>query len=532
MTSIRAVASDEEADTAQGVWGTLIAGCLAVCIAQLALSMPATLNGLFQADFHTTGSQLTWVTDAFFLPAAALELSFGVLGDLFGRKRLVLIGTGILAVGALVSATASAVAQLWVGNALAGVGAAALLPCSLAAIVHATPGKRWRARAVTAWAACLSVGGILAALLGGLVGNYATWPVAFYVLLGLAVLTGLVTLLAAGESSAPEGRSLDWGGQVTAAVGLFALLFGVIQGQADGFGSVQAVIGFVVAAVCLAAFVVAETKARSPMLRLDLFRNRAFAAASAVAVVGMISYLGTAYELSVRMGVIQDQNPLRVAAAFAFLSGVTPVMGPLTTRLLLRFDARALVAAGLLFMAGGDLWLATLPIGDTSLPTLFAPLVCFGIGFALVISAMTTAAVNGVPLHLAGMASAATGLFRDVGMTPGPAIIGTVALGQASTRFYDLLGHSGISAAGQQTLTGIAHSGGTLAVLGGVQPNSALAGGIPLAVSALGHGFSVGFVACAAAALVSFLIVLAFRGPAREADSVSTSELPTMRSQQ
>jgi hypothetical protein len=232
------------------------------------------------------------------------------------------------------------------------------------------------------------------------------------------------------------------------------------------------------------------------------------------------------------MGVIQDQNPLRVAAAFAFLSGVTPVMGPLTTRLLLRFDARALVAAGLLFMAGGDLWLATLPIGDTSLPTLFAPLVCFGIGFALVISAMTTAAVNGVPLHLAGMASAATGLFRDVGMTPGPAIIGTVALGQASTRFYDLLGHSGISAAGQQTLTGIAHSGGTLAVLGGVQPNSALAGGIPLAVSALGHGFSVGFVACAAAALVSFLIVLAFRGPAREADSVSTSELPTMRSQQ
>lgn len=118
--------------------GTLVAGLLAVCLAQIGLAIPATLNGLFQSDLNPVGSQLTWISDAFLLPVAVLELTFGLLGDLFGRKRLLVGGASLLAVGELVSATSSGVHQLWTGQALAGLGAAALFPTSLAILAAGT----------------------------------------------------------------------------------------------------------------------------------------------------------------------------------------------------------------------------------------------------------------------------------------------------------------------------------------------------------------------------------------------------------
>ncbi|MFD0331773.1 MFS transporter [Streptacidiphilus monticola] len=122
--------------------GTLVAGLLAVCLAQIGLAIPATLNGLFQTDLHPVGSQLTWISDAFLLPVAVLELTFGLLGDLFGRKRLLVGGAALLAVGELVSTTASGIHQLWVGQALAGLGAAALFPTSLAILAAGTTSPR------------------------------------------------------------------------------------------------------------------------------------------------------------------------------------------------------------------------------------------------------------------------------------------------------------------------------------------------------------------------------------------------------
>src|SRR2546429_5459208 len=110
--------------------GTLIASCLAVCLAQIALAMPATLNGLFQEDLHPVGSQLTWISDAFLLPVSVLELTFGVLGDLFGRKRLLVGGGALLVAGEALAAAANSIHMLWVGQAIAGLGAAAMFPTS------------------------------------------------------------------------------------------------------------------------------------------------------------------------------------------------------------------------------------------------------------------------------------------------------------------------------------------------------------------------------------------------------------------
>ncbi|MBX7547872.1 MFS transporter [Streptomyces sp. tea 10] len=507
--------------------GTLVAGCLAVCLAQIGLAIPATLNGLFQEHLHPVGSQLTWISDAFLLPVAVLELTFGVLGDLFGRKRLLVGGAALVCAGEVVAASAAGVHQLWVGQALAGLGAAALFPTSLAMIAAGTHTGAERARSIALWASSLSAGGFLAPLLGGITGTYGSWRSAFVVVAVLAAVSALVSLWLAANSRSPEGRSLDVGGQIAIGVGLFALLYAVIQGPADGWGSAPVVVAFVIAAVFVGLFVVAESRARSPLLRLDLFRNRSFAIASAVAVVGMFSFLGTAYATSIRLGPVQHQSPMRASFAFLLLNGITPLLTPLTSRLLHRLPARALLTAGLALIAAGDFLAAGLDVGDRALTSLILPLGLVGIGFAFTVSSITATAVNTVPLPLAGMASAATNLLRDFGFTLGPAVIGAVALSQAASRVTSSLGaSSSLNPESKAAAHEVLAAGGPLA-LNSVPANTPPGAARSYALDALGHGYSIGFVVCGAAALCSaVLVVAALRGRTAQEAAPQEEDLP------
>ncbi|MFC5664417.1 MFS transporter [Kitasatospora misakiensis] len=494
--------------------GTLVAGLLAVCTAQIGLAIPATLNGLFQSQLHPVGSQLTWISDAFLLPVAVLELTFGLLGDLLGRKRLLVGGAALLAVGEVVSATASGIHQLWVGQALAGLGAAALFPTSLAILAAGAASTAERARIVALWAALLSTGGFVAPLIGGITATYGSWRWAFVVVTLIGVGSAVISTVFAAESRAPEGRSLDPVGQLTIGVGLFALLYGIIQGPEDGWTSTPVIAAFTVALLGLAGFVVAELRVASPLLRLDLFRNRSFAVASVVAVVGMFSFLGTAYSISIRLGPVQEQAPMRTAMAFLLLNGTALAMLPVTRRLLNAVTPALLLGSGLLLIAAGNYWAATLPIHDHSFALLIAPLALVGIGFAVTVSSVTATAVNTVPPHLAGMASATTNLLRDFGFTLGPAVIGAIALSRAGDSFADALGASDLPAPLKAAGAEILEEGGPLAV-NGASAGPKLSALHPLAESALGTGYSVGFVLCGSAALFSaVLALLALRGRA------------------
>ncbi len=492
--------------------GTLIVACFAVTLAQIGIAIPATLNGLFQQDLHPIGSQLTWISDAFLLPVAALELSFGVLGDLFGRKRLMIIGAVLLTAGEFTGASSSGVYTLWVGQAIAGLGAAALFPTSLAMLAAGTHTARDRARAIALWAGFLSMGGLLAPVLGGITGNYGSWRWSLVVVGILGAVCVVLSAVLAAESSAPEGRSLDWIGQATLAAGLIALLYAVIQGPTDGWSSPSIIVGFVLAVLFIALFIRAEARAGSPLLRLDLFRNRGFAVASAVAVIGMFAFLGTAYATSLRLGPIQHQSPLRTSVPFILLQGPTFLLIPLTSRLIERINPRWLLGCGLVVMAAGQFLASTMPISDTTLTSLVVPLGLVGIGFALAVSSITATAVNTVPIHYAGMASATTSLLRDFGFTLGPAVIGAIALGQAAARFNAVLPGAGLPANQLAAAQGAAKAGGPLAV-NGIEPGQPGSAAHQFAFDALGHGYALGYVVCAAASLAAaVLTVAALRG--------------------
>src|SRR4051794_25285149 len=270
---------------------TLGAVVLAVCLAQIALSVPSLITGLIQQDLAPSSAQLTWIVDAFMLPVAALELGFGVFGDLFGRRRLLVGGATLIVLGSALavlvpgsgSSTSTRVTVLMLAQLVNGIGAATIFPTSLAMVAAGTHTTVTRARGVAIWATALSVGGFLGPLLAGVAakvhsgwaGN-ANWRWAYVGVLVIAAASAVLSLLLAQNSSAPEGRSIDWPGQITAAVGLFALLYAVIQGPESGWSSPRIVFAFVAAAVFLVLFVVAENRSAEPLLLLSAFKNRAF----------------------------------------------------------------------------------------------------------------------------------------------------------------------------------------------------------------------------------------------------------------
>ncbi|WP_281292591.1 MFS transporter [Streptomyces hawaiiensis] len=309
----------------------------------------------------------------------------------------------------------------------------------------------------------MSLGALIAPLLSGTIVEHTSFRWAFAATGLLALVAAAAAWLLTGESSAPEGRSLDWLGQITVALSLLALLYGIIQGPSDSWSSAPVVLSFVTAAALLGAFIWAENRSGSPMLRLELFRIPAFAASAAMAIIGMFGFLGGAYDLSIRLGVIQHKSPLETAVPFLVIQGITPFIWPLLVRLLHRVGPGLMLVAGFTALAAAQLWLREVPIHETGLVPLLGPLILNGVGFGLVVAAIT-AAVNVVPPSLTGMASATTSLVRDLGQTLGPALVGAVALGMATNKLTDSLAGAGLTSAEHGTATAVLDAGGPIAL--------------------------------------------------------------------
>ncbi|MFE4214261.1 MFS transporter [Streptomyces sp. NPDC056844] len=488
-----------------GYAGTLAAACAAVFVAQVANALPASLLGLFQEDLNTHGSQLTWITAAFMIAVVCFEFTFGVLGDLFGRRKLVAAGTALVAVGSTTAALAPTVQVLWVGAALNGLGAGAMFPGSLTAITAVTRSMRERAHAVALWSGFLSAGAAVSPLLGGMFAKVGSWRGSFWVLVGLALVSMVLTLTLAEESRAPEGRRFDVPGQITFAIGLVLVLYGAVEGPESGWTTLPVMFSFAFGACFLAAFIVVELGAESPIFDLKLFRNRAFTVSSVVAVIGMLAFLGACFAMSMWMGPVQHQDPMRVAILFLLLQGPAFVLIPVVSRLLHRVAATWLLTTGFALMAIGCLLFTRLDVTDPGLGPFVAPALLIGIGFALTISSVTAVALNSVPPNLAGMASATTNMLRDLGFALGPVVVGAVALSNAGSAFADHLSGTDLPAAQVAAAGDIAAVGGPIAVNGlpaGAPGSAAHA----LALDALGSGFSTAFLVCGVAAAVAAVL--------------------------
>ncbi|WP_336882084.1 MFS transporter [Rhodococcus globerulus] len=506
---------------------TLVAACLAVMVAQVAYSLPGALNGTFQQDFNISGAELTWISAAFATTMVVFELTFGVLGDMFGRKRLLLGGALLIVVGAALCASAQEVHLMWIGQAIAGIGAGALYPISLAMIAAAAPDAQARARAIALWAGFLSLGAALSPMMAAVLTEFGSWRWAFGAVIAAALISFVVSL-GAQDSSSPEGRKLDLPGQATLAVGLIALLWALTQGSEIGWGNTTIVVGFVIGVVSLAAFVVIELRTEVPLLHLNLFANRVFAISGITAVVGMFAFLGLCFSMSIWLGAVQHVSPLKIGVLFLVIQGPAFLLVPLVSRLIHSVSPRWVLTSGFALIAIAGFICSQFDVQTSTWTDFIVPMLLLGVGFAFTVASITAVAINTVPLRLAGMASATTNLLRDFGFALGPVLVAAIANSVANNEVRDGLGaavgESDLGQAHAGAVMGIGEQGGAMALNsmpvipvptdpslapGPDNPMLAMPSAISdLAFSSLGSGYSLAFLVCALCAAASGVLTL------------------------
>jgi MFS family permease len=527
------------------VRATFIAAYSAVTLAQITNALPGALNGTFAVEFHTSGAGLTWIAGMFMMGIVVFELSWGVLGDLFGRKKLLYAGAVVSVAGSVLAALATTTEMMIAAQAVGGIGAGILFPISLSMIAAITPDHRARAKVIATWAGFLSLGAVISPMLAGLtaqaftVAGFSGWRVAYYIAAAIAVAV-LIVAVGAKDSAAAEGRKLDLPGQFTLALGLIAVLFATVTAVDAGFGSAEVVASYVAGAVLLVAFVVIETRTRQPLIHLSLFKNSAYSITGIVAVTGMFAFLAVCYSTSVAVGGLALAEAWKVGVLFVFIQGPAFAFIPVVGWLIHHVAPRWVLTAGFAFMAASAFWLSTVPLGTpeafggTPWTAFIPPLLLLGIGFALTVGSITAVAINTVPPQHIGMASATTNLLRDLGFALGPVIGSAIAFGVGATAFAaplaGILGGAGLPADAVAGLSNVPPLGylsgwdGVIAQFTG----QATAGGAPaqavdgmvkaltsaqpqiqgVAGTSLGQGFQAVYLAAGIAAILSAVLTL------------------------
>ncbi|MEU2283018.1 MFS transporter [Streptomyces sp. NPDC013178] len=433
--------------------------CVGVFVAYLPVTSVSVSLPAIQRALHTSTSQLSWITDAFVLPMAALILTAGVFGDVHGRKKVFQAGLLFAAAGAAVALSAQSVQVLWVGQALAGLGAAALLPTTLALISHAVPNPHERAKFVGLWAAALMTALAAGPLIAGVILDHAAWRWIYLPAIPVAVLTMAIAAPLVEDSRAPGSRRLDWPGQITAAMAITSLVYGVIEGGAGSFSEPRVIVALFLAAVSALAFVWAERRSASPMLDLALFRSPAFSATTLIAMISFLGLIGFFFVLSLYFGLVQRLDTLHAGYRLLAVTAVCLLVGVLVGPLMRRVSARVLITTGLLITAGALMSLTALD-AHTPVGALTWRLALLGLGLGLVVTPMTATAVAAVPHHLAGMAAAGNNAFRQVGAALGPAVLGVLLTKRTTDTLPGHLADAGVDGAMAHRITAAVDAGG------------------------------------------------------------------------
>lgn len=499
---------------------TLVMACLGVFVAYLPVTTVAVSLPAIQAALGASTAQLSWVQDAFVLPMAAFILTAGVVGDVHGRKKVFQAGLLFSAVGAAVALAAPSIEVLWAGQALAGLGAAALLPTTLAMISHAVPDHRERGKFIGLWATSLLMALAVGPVIAGIVLEHAAWRWIYLLVIPVSLLATVFAARLLTDSRAPHGRRLDWPGQITAAVAITALVYGVIEGGAGSFTDAQVLVALFVAVAGAVAFVVAERRSDSPMLDLTLFRSPAFTATTLVAMITFLGLIGFFFLLSLYFGLVQQLDTLQAAWRLLMVTAASIIVGGPVSRLMHRVPARALITAGLLVVSCALLSMTTLD-ADTSFASIAWRLALLGIGMGGILTPMTATAVASVPHHLAGMAAAGNNAFRQIGGALGPAVLGALLTARALDTFPAHLADSGISGADRQNIVETAREGGLGAV---AQMN--LGAHTGQALGAMGDAFLDGLRLClivaAALTLLAALVSVVLLRPRKASTATVT----------
>jgi EmrB/QacA subfamily drug resistance transporter len=373
------------------------------------VAVPAIARDL-GADIVT----LQWSVTGYLLTAAAFLLVAGALADHYGRRRVLGIGLLVMLVASVACATAPSFPVLIAARVVQGIGAALVVPSSLA-LLNGTLRMDDRAPAIGIWAGLASLGGLLIGpFAGGWLVDHVSWRAVF--LLNVPLIGGaLLALVPLPESAARRGRfTLDGIGALLAVIGLAGLIDGLTAGPTLGWTSPRVVAGLVVGALCLLALVPAERRVREPMIKLSLFASRQFSAINVATVVFYGALAAGGYLLVLRCQLTLGYTATQAGAVLIPSSVMFLVLSPLSGALVPRIGARRPMTAGILAVGGAFLWLAYAPGGGYA-ETILPGALLWGIGLGLTVTPLTAAVLAAVRDTDLGEASAISDVAARLG---------------------------------------------------------------------------------------------------------------------
>jgi EmrB/QacA subfamily drug resistance transporter len=510
-------------------WWTLGAMCFALFMIMLDNTVVNVALPSIQRDLGASISGLEWTVNAYTLAFAVLLATGGRLGDIFGRRLMFMGGVIVFTISSATAGFAPDTLSLVISRVAQGLGAAFMMPGTLSIITDAFPASE-RGKAIGTWAGVSALALAIGPVVGGFLVEHVSWRAIFFINLPVGMGAILAALFAVRESRDDTvGREVDFAGVAVLTAGLTALVLALVEGNSWGWGSPEIVALIAGSVVLLAVFVAIESRVRAPMVEFALFASRDFIGAVSIAFIVTFAMLGMFFFLALYMQNILGYSALAAGVRFLPTTLVIMAVAPLSGRLSDRIGPRWPIAAGLTLVAVSLFEFTRIDTG-TTYGDLLPAFILMGVGIALTMSPMSTAAMNAVTEAKAGIASGVLSMFRMIGGTFGVAAIGALFQASARSRLDEQLAGSGITAGQRDDL---AHQlgGGGKTVIAGLDPTQAkqvASAANDAFIEALAHSMRLSAAVAAAGAVLGAVLIRSRRGaPGERPEAAAASAPPT-----
>ena len=410
-----------------------------VCLGDLMIVLDVTIVGValpsIREDLRFSEASLAWVVNAYLLTFGGFLLLGGRLGDLFGHRRLFVVGVGLFAAASLACGLASSQAALVAARATQGVGGAIVSAVALSLIVTLFTEPAERAKAMGVFGFVAAGGGSIGVLLGGIITDALAWHWIFLVNvpIGIAVVACSLVLLPGGSGSG-TGVRLDVAGAVTVTASLVVAVYAIVNGNEVGWATTRTLGLLAVAGVLLAVFLAIESRVDAPLVPLALFRLRNLAVSNVVGVLWAAAMFAWFFLSALYLQLVLGYSPLEVGLAFLPGNLIMAVFSlGLSAKIVMRFGIRAPLGAGLGLAALGLLLFARAPVDGTFVVDVMPSMILLGIGAGMAFNPVLLAAMGDVPQHEAGLASGVVNTAFMMGGALGLAVLASLAASRTDT---------------------------------------------------------------------------------------------------
>jgi EmrB/QacA subfamily drug resistance transporter len=389
-------------------------------------------------NLHASQTQLQWIIDGYAVVFAGLLLLAGAIGDRVGRRPILLGGLAVFSAAAATALLANSPGALIITRAVMGLGAAAIMPSTLAIITNVFP-REERERAVAIWAGVAGASALFGLLVSGVLLEAFTWKAVF----AFSAVLGVVALVASSRlapDSTADDAPLDFVGGLLSVLGLSAIVYAVIEGPDRGWTDTVTLAAFAVGAVAAGVFVLWELRRDRPLLDPRLFKLGGFSAGTASITVQFFAFFGFVFVILQYTQFVLGYSPLQAGLALAPMALMLMALSPRVPRLLERVGPGTIAPVGLLSMAGGFAVLSGAGVDSTYWRLLIAVLL-LGAGAALATTPATSAIVSSLPANKQGVASAVNDATREVGGALGIAVLGSALIGRYREGISGVLTH-------------------------------------------------------------------------------------------